>query len=233
MSTLTEAVKARRKQAGLDAASVISRIVPEVAEEGVNQAVRHLTARKHEPIKSAQPLTEEQQNEVYRKSRGVTAPVTPAEIGVTGAANVGAAYLTPRLLNSLGSSALKSEAPTLGKATANMFGPHSVIPAALAAMSLNHLISPLSDPLYHSGRRGYWSSVGEGISGAADTLKERGQEARQRYGLAGIPLQMMHGILNPVAGVTYAGRSLRDMMQGKEGSDLSLRAESVIHAALQ
>lgn len=71
-----------------------------------------------------------------------------------------------------------------------------------------HLLSPMSDPQYRAGERGYWKSVGQSMKGARRHMAESGAEARERYGLFGIPLQMFHGITNPITSLSYLGEQV-------------------------
>ncbi len=236
MTSLADIVRLRHtKQA--DVAQVVSRIVPEVVEEGVNQGLRKLTNTPRDQAprpRKRLPRSQEDEalNQQYRKSRNVSAPVSPGELGVSTALNVGSNYAVPRVLNKIPLKALHGELPHVGEAALQTYGPKYIPLTIATAMGINHLMAPMSDPLYRQGRRGYLESVSEGIGGSADALAERGREARGRYGVGGIPVQMVHGILNPVASLAYGGRSLHNLMRSKEGSDLAMSAEQSIRDAL-
>lgn len=228
----------RRKQADAGVGTVISKIVPEVIEEGVNQLMRKLTApprlieknkKEEAPVKMA---SDEEDAATYRNTRTVTAPVSPAELAVSIPVNVGSIYGTQRLLNKLPFKSLHEKAPTLAESAGQMYGPKYIPLTMLTSTLLNHARAPLDDPLYRSGKRSYMKSFSEGVQGSADALGEQGSEARKRYGAAGIPLQMMHGVLNPISSLVYGGRSVRNLLRSKQGSDLAIAAEKSIIDAL-
>ena len=155
MPLLADVLRDRRsKQA--DVAQVVSRIVPEVIEEGVNQGLRKFTNAPREgapkPTKR-QPRTQQEEalNKQYRASRNVSAPVTPGELGVNTALNVGSNYAVPRLLNKIPIKKIHGELPGVSEAVTQTYGP-KYIPLTIAiAMGSNHLAAPLSDPLYRQG----------------------------------------------------------------------------------
>jgi hypothetical protein len=242
MTTLIEVAKARQKQAGTGG-QLITRLGSEVLDEAVGQTARRVATigTRHAVRGGINQLqgntpppepTPQNEAERYRTSRPVTVPVSPGELGLVLGTNVGASYLVPRALNRIPIKSLRQELPSIGHAATAMFGPEAVPATILANMLTNHMTSPISDPLYRAGKRTYWNSVGEGIAGSADQVQRAGHEARERYGVAGVPLQMFHGITNPVAGLTYAGRSLRDLLRSKQGSAIALVAEQRIHAAI-
>lgn len=229
----------RRKQADMGAGAVVSKLVPEVLEEGVNQLMRSLTAAPRvvdpkkkplpEPVKEASDETDAAE---YRNSRALSTPVSPVDLGISSAVNVGSVYGTQRLLNKLPFTSLHETAPTLGEAGAQMYGSRYIPLTMLTAGLFNHARAPLSDPLYRQGKRSYGKSFIEGIGGSADAMGQAGREARDRYGVAGIPIQMLHGVLNPLSSLVYGGRSARDLLRSKQGSDLALAAERSIQDAL-
>ena len=227
-----------RKQADSGGA-VLSRVVGELAEETASQIARKFTAVPQKPrtdkqVKVADELnpSDEEAAQKYRESRTVSAPVTPGETKLQIGLNTGINYMTPRLLQKLPSKSLRpDEVPTVGGAAWQLFGPDYVVPNLAVNFGLNTLTAPMSDPLYHQGKRSYLKSVGEGALGSAEAMRQRSHEARDRYGVGAIPLQMLHGVMNPVAGLTYAGQSLGRLLGTKEGSELALRAEESVKRA--
>jgi hypothetical protein len=226
---------ARRKQAD-GAGAFASRIVGELAEETANQFARRFTATPQKPkkkqVKQAED-TDEEAAQRYRESRNVSAPVSPGETALSVGLNTGINYAVPRLLQHIPHKALKPESvPSVGESAWQLFGPDYVVPNMAVSFGLNTLTAPMADPLYHQGKRSYLKSVGEGALGAAEAMRQRSHEARERYGVGAIPLQMFHGVMNPVAGLTYAGQSLGRLLSTKEGSFLALRAEEQVKRAI-
>ena len=96
---------------------------------------------------------------------------------------------------------------TVGGAVKSFLTPN--LPGA-ALSQLFTLARPFSDPKYKRGERGYLSSWWEGQKGDAERLGHKSEQAAQRYGVSGIPLQMLHGLLNPVSGLLYGGKAVKD-----------------------
>lgn len=97
--------------------------------------------------------------------------------------------------------------PTLASAARSFLTPS--LPG-VAMSQLMGLARPLSDPKYRRGERGYASSWLEGQKGDAERLGRKAEEATQRYGVAGVPLQLLHGFLNPVSSLVYGGTAIKD-----------------------
>lgn len=211
----------------------MSRVVGELAEETAAQIARKFTAK---PQKSQQQVkiadSDEEAAQRYRESRTVSAPVTPGETAMQVGINTGINYVTPRILQNIPNKHIRpDEVPTVGGAAWQLFGPDYVAPNLAVNLGLNTLTAPLSDPLYHQGKRSYLKSVGEGALGSAEAMRQRSHEARDKYGVGAIPLQMLHGLMNPVAGLTYAGQSLGRLLSTKEGCLLALEAEDRVKRA--
>lgn len=96
----------------------------------------------------------------------------------------------------------------------------NMMPWTVGFEGLSHALAPLSDPLYHRGNRGYLKSMYESFRGAQEGLAERGAEARQRLGLLGAPVQAFHGIMNPMASISNAGRQVKRTMFGTPSDEL-------------
>lgn len=231
---------ARRKQAD-GAGAIASRLGSELAEETVNRIVRSFTAtpqkpKKPEQIKQADETTDEDLAREYREGRSVSAPVNPGEVALTAGTATGANYLMPRLIEKIRPQRVQpghapEAMPSVGRAAWQVAGPDYVAPNILISTMIDTLGAPLKDQLYRQGKRGYLKSVGEGALGSAEAMRQRSHEARDKYGIGGVPLQMFHGVLNPVAGLTYAGQSLGRLLSTKQGSLLALEAESQVKRA--
>jgi hypothetical protein len=55
--------------------------------------------------------------------------------------------------------------------------------------------------------------MGESFKGAREGLADRSAEARARFGAFGVPLQMFHGIMNPLASLSYLGKEVGGMFK--------------------
>lgn len=212
--------------------------IPDVLEELASTATtsavrRHLVhpqeAQKfnkhlHSYLKRYQtPL----QEEAYRSSASVAAPVSPTDLGITTAMQIGLPMGMSRIPYLSG-----GHAPVGPKGALEMWmGPRFFLPTA-AISSLGAVMRPIGDPLYRTGKRSYIKSVHEGVKGEAQNLLRAGGEARERYGAFGIPLQALHGVMNPIASLYAGGKSIYDLAMGKTGEDMALRAEASISDAL-
>lgn len=212
-------------------ASAVSGIIEHLANEQTRWALAfgHITGeqtdayrqnllkrlRKHQaPIESA----------AYRRTVGVMAPVTPAEWGVTGAAATGVPYIV---------AALKQKPITIREAISSAAGPGALPYTALGELVTVLGINPLRDPLYQRKERGYWQSVREGMAGQIEDIGRKSEELRKRYGLLGLPLQAVHGVLNPISGIAYAGKGIKALLSGPEGPTRAKQAELRILEALK
>lgn len=235
MTKLGQILQARKLADGTG--PIVSRLVSELVEETVNRAARTFTATPPKPkpvppeqVKQADEPSDAELAQEYRDTRPISAPVTPGEIGLTAATGTAVNYATPRILKHI-PNYKDMQQPSVGQAITQTFGP-DFVPINLAMnLGWDTLRGPLSDPLYHQGKRTYLKSVGEGMLGAAERMRGRSHEVRDRYGLAGIPVQMLHGLSSPVAGLTYAGQSLGRLLSTKEGSLLALKAEESVKRA--
>jgi hypothetical protein len=164
------------------------------------QTVKLLMAR-------AKPGIQKQESEAYRREAGQRV-MAPSTIGETATAATLMTALPWALSRGSYLWGQKPKDPmTLGQAFKFNFVP-SFLPFAVGFEALGHALAPLSDPQRKNKERGYWRSVGESYEGARDYLAERGAEARARFGPFGIPLQMFHGIMNPIASLAYLGQQV-------------------------
>jgi len=187
------------------------------------------------------------QAEAYRSSSSVAAPVSPTELGVTTAMQLG----LPMAMSRIPFFNRSSPVPDPHNTTMNpsithdpkahhigprgalemWMGPKYFLPTA-AISSVASALRPIGDPLYRAGKRSYFKSLHEGVMGEAQNLTRAGEEARKRYGLLGVPLQALHGVMNPIASIYSGGQAVHDLLMGKKGEDMSLRAEVSISRAL-
>lgn len=160
----------------------------------------------------------------YKRTSGVMAPVSAADWAITGSAAVGVPYLI---------SKLKRKAITPGQAVSAAVGREALPYTTLGELVTILGVNPLRDPLYQRGERKYWKSVGEGMSGQIEDVGRKSEELRKKYGLLGLPLQAVHGVLNPISSVAYAGRSLKDYLSGPQGPAQAKQAELRVSEALK
>lgn len=182
----------------------------------------------------------------YRAGGGVDAPVTKTEMGLKAVEGVATPYMTGNALHygrralapwlnkdsianliQKGNTPARAKAvvdrairtssprPTLGSAAKSFLTPS--LPGA-AVSQLMTLARPFSDPKYKRGERGYAASWLEGQKGDAERLGQKAEEATQRYGVAGVPLQMLHGFLNPVSSLVYGGSAVKDYFNRNKAS---------------
>jgi hypothetical protein len=182
------------------------------------EAVRQKLRSQHKSMEGAE----------YQGTRPVGAPVSPFELGLTGGLGAALPYGFNRLGRALGG---KTPPVSLARSAVQSFGP-TFLPITAAFEGIQLGLNPLSDPRYKRGDIGYVKSLGEGVKGSIDTLAERGRQARKKYGLLGVPVQALHGILNPITSTAYLARSLKDSLMGKASEDAALNADNAITAAL-
>jgi len=158
-------------------------------------------------MEKASPAIQEQESKAYRQESGqrVQAPSTIGGAATAVAVGPGFPWLLTRGSHLWGQKPKKPM--TLGESFKFNFIP-SVLPFAAGFEGLTHALAPLSDPLRRRGERSYLASVGESFKGAREGLAESGADARARYGAFGIPIQMFHGIMNPVASLAYLGQQV-------------------------
>ena len=155
-----------------------------------------------------------------RSLETVHIPVKPSEIATSLAYNMA----TPAAMRVAAGSPL-----TVSGMIGTLFSP-----SALPLTAVGDVVTaPFFDPAYELGEKGYLDSLASGISTRADRIGELGRNVRKRYGVFGVPLQALHGILNPVSGSLYGLRSMHDYFFGKAGEVLATRAEAVIDKALR
>jgi len=158
-------------------------------------------------LERADPEVKKHESEAFRRESGSMAEA-PATLG-SAARTAGFMTAFPWLISR--GSYLWGKKPkdpmTLGQSFRFGFLP-SFLPVSAALEGLNYALAPLSDPQRARGERSYLKSLGESFRGAQEGLAERGAEARARYGMLGIPLQMFHGVMNPLASLAYLGRSI-------------------------
>jgi hypothetical protein len=184
----------------------VSNLVSGLVEQG---KIRPRQAKKtiEQLMAQAHPAIQEKEREAYRREAGqrTIAPGTLA--GTAMAATTATSF--PWLLSR--GSWLWGKKPkhpmSLGESFKFNFAP-AFVPMTAGFEALNHLLAPLSDPMRKRRERGYWKSVGESFKGGMEGLAEGGAEARARYGAFGIPLQMFHGIMNPLASLAYLGQQV-------------------------
>lgn len=156
----------------------------------------------------------------------LTTPVTPKDVAVNLGYQVGAPYLMSRF-------GLFGDKPTtLGESVVAGFSPRYT-PMLAGLEALGMFLSPLSDPAYQSDKIGYLASLGRGLKSNIKQVGEASRYARENYGGWGVPIQVFHGILNPLHSTAYAAKEIGKYMMGKEGEVAALRAESDIRDALE
>ncbi len=190
------------------------------------------------------------ENTAYRAGGAVDAPVSPSELGLKGVEGVATPYMignaahyglraaapwlnkdsiaklvqkgsTPERAKAVVDRALRTASPrTTLKDSVKSFLTPSLSGVALS--QLMTLARPFSDPKYKRGERGYASSWWEGQKGDAERLGQKAREATQRYGVSGIPLQALHGLLNPVSSLLYGGGAVKDYLTRAKTNDSTL-----------
>jgi hypothetical protein len=167
-------------------------------------------------------LREEEEEE--GQSPSIFTPVSPTDIAMATAPVVGSTYL-------LGRMGLPTIGPGIGGAIRAAFGP-----LALPAYGLGELfglgLGPLSDPAYRSGRKGYFSGLSDQVGRNVEAIGEAGREAREKYGPLGLPVQALHGILNPVSGSLYLLKNLKETFTGREGEERAKEAQVAVARVL-
>lgn len=158
---------------------------------------------------------------------GSWAPVSPGELGFAGATTVAAPWLLSKGLSKVTGAAPMS----LGEAGRWAFGPIG-LPWAVGGDLLSMATSPLSNPAYQAGHVGYLGALGPGIENEIRNISRSSREAREKYGLLGLPVQALHGIWNPVTSSLYALKNIRESLFDKAGS-VAAKAESVVARALK
>lgn len=164
------------------------------------------------PIVAMAPFLQGQEKgEDTSSAEMVVAPVTPGELGTNAAMIGGVPYLMGRY------GVLGTPAMTAGEALAFGLGP-GALPAITAGNVASWALGPLQDPAYQSGERGYLGSILPSIGAQVGAMRKANYEASKRYGAGAIPVQALHGVLNPLTGVAYGLSSLGQTLLGKSGS---------------
>jgi hypothetical protein len=213
-------------------------------EQGIHQdAARRVSALlsegliepKHAPhayatllqlLQRKRRVAEEQE---YKERVGAYAPVGLGETGLALGMGTALPWAISRAPKLWGGNI--SKAPSLGESFKISFGPTFLPATALMEGLAGYGLAPFSDPEYKRGERGYLGSVSKAYENAIESLRERGAEARKRYGILGVPSQAFHGILNPLASWGYLGKQLKDKILG-DGDRLSMQAEDAVGKAL-
>jgi len=162
------------------------------------------------------------EDEVSRGPVTAWAPTDPGELATSGGMSIAAPMLISRLMRS---------PISLPQALSWGIGPLS-LPISAVADTAGIAASPLADPKYQSGERGYFEALGPGLENQIRYMGQKSREARERYGPLGIPVQALHGIWNPVSGTAYMLKNLRDTFLDKAGH-AALRAEQAIARSLK
>jgi len=162
--------------------------------------------------------------------RGMLMPVSPGEVGLAAGAGVALPWAVSRAGRLIGRT--PKNPLSLRQSALLSFGP-KFLPAAALFEALGYGLSPLTDPAYQRGERSLPSSIYEGMKGSVQAVGQRGQEARERYGALGIPVQALHGILNPMSSIAYMGGALKDFVFGTDGKQLAQQAGPAVQGALE
>lgn len=191
--------------------------------------IQTLRARKEKQAGVLAPImhtVSSDEEEAHEPISTLTTPVTKSDIAL----NLGYQVGTPYLMSRMGLFGDKKE--SLGEAVAAGFSPRYT--PMLAAFELGGtLASPLSDPAYQSDRIGYFTSLGRGVQKNIQQIGEASDYARKNYGALGVPVQVFHGLLNPLHSTAYMANEIRKYMMGKQGEAVALRAERSIQDALE
>ena len=155
----------------------------------------------------ADPAIQQKEREAFRRESGyrVTSPATVGGVAAGLGVMTAFPWLWTRKSYLLGRK--PKEPMTLGQSFKFNFVPN-VLPVTAGFEAANHLLAPFSDPLHKRKERGYWESVGESAAGAREHMADSGASARSHYGLLGMPVQMYHGITNPLASLAYLGQQV-------------------------
>ena len=150
-------------------------------------------------------------------------PTTPSEISLAAALGVGAPWALSKAVGN---------PITLGRSAYLGFGPVAM-PIMGLQDTLQTVAGPLVDPYYQAGERGYLESLGKGISRNIEQVSKAESELKEKYGLLGLPIQMAHGVMNPVTSTLYLGRSLKDWLMGPEGQNAAMSASDAVQRSLE
>ena len=235
--SLKEALLEKRADAGVLAGRVSSELMEELAGQITQRAIaKGQLHPKDEATAKATVMTElrrhERQLEAqnYRQSRMTNVPTTPGEIGASVGLGTGMTWAVPRLMNKFRNKPSLTPPPTVGEAAKASFGP-GMLPITGAFELANLAMNPMADPKYQRGERSYMQSAKEGWKGTQERFGKSQEDVRNKYGLLGLPVQALHGILNPITGLAYAGTGIYDKLTGKEGGELITQADMLVDKA--
>jgi len=170
----------------------------------------------------------EQATEVPTMRLGEQAPVTPGELAWAGGMSVGVPWLGSRMP---GVSSLFGGPISTGEAAKWTVSPKFIGFSVLGDV-LGSGLGAFSQPGYQKGEQGYMSAVGSAFKEHMRGVGQASREARDRYGLFGVPLQALHGIWNPLASTGYMLKNVKDTVFDKAGS-AALRAQHAVEKALK
>jgi len=227
----------KQSDIGAAAGRVGAEVLGEVSEQLANRAIAQGYINADEKDEYKLRVQRQMQDptameaEHYRKTRPISAPVTPGELGSTIGVSTGSMWAFPRIAKLFGKTT--SKMPTVGKSFTSGFGP-AMLPMTALFEGLNiAALNPLNDPVRRAGQRGYLESVSEGLGGAMDTLQTRGREARRKHPVLGVPIQMFHGIMNPVTSSALALRNMKRAITGEPAEKAAAAADEAVLKALQ
>ena len=186
------------------------------------------------------------ESEAFKNYSPLGAPETPQSAAVQAGEYVAMPYVTGKVIEHApgwwaklrgsaapaAAAAAAGEGMTLGKAVNWGVGPAGFVPMSMMS-GLSSALTPLGDPLYRRGERGYLKSVGEGIKAESSELARKGEAARRKYGLLGVPVQLWHGVTHPIASLYFGGKSLSDYMGSRQGENTAMQAQQKVAAFIK
>ena len=184
------------------------------------------------------------ESEAFKNYSPLGAPETPQSAAVQAGEYVAMPYATGKVIehapgwwarlrgSAAPAAAAAGEGMTLGKAINWGIGPAGFVPMSVMS-GLSSALTPLGDPHYRRGERGYIKSVGEGIKAESSELARKGEAARRKYGLLGVPVQLWHGVTHPIASLYFGGKSLSDYMGSRAGENTAMQAQQKVAAFIK
>jgi hypothetical protein len=152
----------------------------------------------------------------------VHTPVTVPELGSTTLQYVGIPHVLSNLLGS---------GSTLAQSVGFGFGPSSSVYMS-AYDAIESATGAAKDPDYAAGRISYPEALQQQMQMRARKVGQAAMEAKERYGAAGVPVQALQGVINPLSSIGYAVGQLKDTLLGGKGAALCRRAEKTVQDAL-
>lgn len=183
-------------------------------------------ARQHysQLLNSMQKDRGQLEDVAYRRGAGGELPVSLGDIGTSVALGTGMTWGLNRVGRLFDKARKKKPSPAMGLKDAFKFTfSPKFIPVAAGIGLASSALNPLQDPKWQRGERGFFDSWKEGVRGSAEEFRRKGQEARQQYGLLGLPVQAFHVLTDPMA----AGAAALGV-----GKQASARAQQAIRQAL-